>query len=48
MTRNGAKQATQTTPQIIFKQLNLNVLKRPDAGPKIPTAARSNPDNQLS
>lgn len=27
--KSWAKQATQTTPQIIFKQLNLNVLKAP-------------------
>ena len=29
-----AAQATQTTPQIIFKQLNLNVPESPDTGQK--------------
>ena len=39
-----AKQATQTTPQIIFKQLNLNVLKAPTLA-KDTDGGKVNPDN---
>lgn len=39
-----AKQATQTTPQIIFKQLNLNVLKAPTLAEDT-DGGKVNPDN---
>lgn len=39
-----AKQATQTTPQIIFKQLNLNVLKAPTLAEDT-NGGKVNPDN---
>lgn len=39
-----AKQATQTTPQIIFKQLNLNVLKAPTLEEDT-DGGKVNPDN---
>ena len=41
-----AKQATQTTPQIIFKQLNLNVLKAPTLAETIKDGVVDN-NNQL-
>lgn len=42
-----AKQATQTTPQIIFKQLNLNVLKAPTLAETIEDGVVDN-NNQLT
>lgn len=42
-----AKQATQTTPQIIFKQLNLNVLKAPTLAETIKDGVVDN-NNQLT
>lgn len=42
-----AKQATQTTPQIIFKQLNLNVLKAPTLAEAIKDGVVDN-NNQLT
>lgn len=46
--KEWAKQATQTTPQIIFKQLNLNVLKAPTLAEDT-DGGKVNPDkNQLT
>lgn len=42
--KEWAKQATQTTPQIIFKQLNLNVLKAPTLAEDT-DGGKVNPDN---
>lgn len=42
--REWAEQATQTTPQIIFKQLNLNVLKAPTLAEDT-DGGKVNPDN---
>lgn len=42
--KEWAKQATQTTPQIIFKQLNLNVLKAPTLEEDT-DGGKVNPDN---
>lgn len=42
--KSWAKQATQTTPQIIFKQLNLNVLKAPTLAEDT-DGGKVNPDN---
>lgn len=42
--KSWAIQATQTTPQIIFKQLNLNVLKAPTLA-KDTDGGKVNPDN---
>lgn len=45
--KEWAKQATQTTPQIIFKQLNLNVLKAPTLAETIKDGVVDN-NNQLT
>lgn len=45
--KEWAKQATQTTPQIIFKQLNLNVLKAPTLAETIEDGVVDN-NNQLT
>ena len=42
--KEWAKQATQTTPQIIFRQLNLNVLKAPTLAEDT-DGGKVNPDN---
>ena len=42
--KSWAIQATQTTPQIIFKQLNLNVLKAPTLAEDT-DGGKVNPDN---
>ena len=43
-----AKQATQTTPQIIFKQLNLNVLKAPTLAEDTDGSVVNPANNQLT
>ena len=43
-----AKQATQTTPQIIFKQLNLNVLKAPTLAEDTDGGVVNPANNQLT
>lgn len=43
-----AKQATQTTPQIIFKQLNLNVLKAPTLAEDTDGGVANPANNQLT
>lgn len=43
-----AKQATQTTPQIIFKQLNLNVLKAPTLAEDTDGGVVNQANNQLT
>ena len=47
MTGNGLYRPRQTTPQIIFKQLNLNVLKAPTLAETIEDGVVDN-NNQLT